>query len=118
MTTRRCWSACRSGERGRGLARRVDTMKRTSDSTATGRLRVVVIDDDPEILSYLSELLSADDCEVTTIANPSEGLERLRRRNELWHMLILDLEMPEMPGMRLLERLRQVDRELAVITLT
>ncbi|HLT35990.1 MAG TPA: response regulator [Enhygromyxa sp.] len=77
-----------------------------------------MIDDDPEILSYLSELLSADDCEVTTIANPSEGLERLRRRNELWHMLILDLEMPEMPGMRLLERLRQVDRELAVITLT
>lgn len=77
-----------------------------------------MIDDSPEILDYLSELLGADDCEVTTIVNPAEGLERLRRRKELWHMLILDLEMPDMPGLRLLEKLRAVDRELAVITLT
>ena len=46
------------------------------------------------------------------------GLERLRRRHELWHILILGLEMPDMPGLRLLEKLRQFDRELAVITLT
>lgn len=88
------------------------------EATAGGRLRVLVIDDSPEILDYLRELLTNDDCEVETLSNPSEGLERLRRRNEYWHMLILDLEMPDMPGLRLLEKLRQVDRELAVITLT
>jgi DNA-binding response OmpR family regulator len=88
------------------------------EPTGTGRLRVLVIDDSPELLEYLSELLSADSCEVTAIASPHEGLERLRRRTELWHLLILDLEMPDMPGLRLLEKLRQVDRELAVITLT
>lgn len=89
-----------------------------SDATGTGRLRVIVIDDSPQILAYLSELLSADDCDVTTILDPHEGLERLRRRNEVWHILILDLQMPEMPGLRLLEKLRQIDRGLAVITLT
>ena len=89
-----------------------------SDATGTGRLRVVVIDDSPQILDYLSELLTADDCEVTTICDPHEGLERLRRRNEMWHILILDLEMPDMPGLRLLEKLRQIDGGLPVITLT
>jgi DNA-binding NtrC family response regulator len=79
---------------------------------------VLVIDDSPKILEYLSELLTADGCEVTTISDPSEGLERLRKRNEFWHILILDLEMPTMPGLRLLEKVRQVDRELAVITLS
>jgi DNA-binding NtrC family response regulator len=77
-----------------------------------------VIDDSPEILEYLRELLTNDDCDVETLSSPSEGLERLRRRSEFWHVLILDLDMPEMPGLRLLEKLRQVDRELAVITLT
>lgn len=79
---------------------------------------MLVIDDSPEILDYLRELLTNDDCHVDTMSNPSDGLERLRRRNEWWHILILDLEMPDMPGLRLLEKLRQFDRELAVITLT
>ncbi|WP_106091557.1 response regulator [Enhygromyxa salina] len=89
-----------------------------SDATGTGRLRVLVIDDSPQILAYLRELLSADECDVTTISDPHEGLERLRRKNERWHILILDLEMPDMPGLRLLEKLRQIDGGLAVITLT
>lgn len=89
-----------------------------SDLSATGRLRVLVIDDSSEILDYLRELLTHDDCLVETMSNPAEGLERLRRRNDWWHMLILDLEMPELPGLRLLEKLRQVDSELPVIALT
>jgi DNA-binding response OmpR family regulator len=93
-------------------------VKHVADDTGSGRLRVVVIDADHQTLEYLSELLSADDCDVTAISDPHEGLEQLRRRNELWHILILGLEMPDMPGLRLLEKLRQVDRELAVITLT
>jgi DNA-binding response OmpR family regulator len=93
-------------------------VKHVADDTGSGRLRVVVIDADHQTLEYLSELLSADDCDVTAISDPHEGLEQLRRRNELWHILILGLEMPDMPGLRLLEKLRQVDRELAFITLT
>ena len=77
-----------------------------------------MIDDSPEILDYLRELLTHDDCLVDTMSSPTEALERLRRRNDWWHMLLLDLEMPELPGLRLLEKLRQVDRELPVIALT
>ncbi|MCA9698708.1 MAG: response regulator [Myxococcales bacterium] len=89
-----------------------------SDLSTTGRLRILVIDDSPEILDYLRELLTHDDCLVDTMSSPTEALERLRRRNDWWHMLLLDLEMPELPGLRLLEKLRQVDRELPVIALT
>jgi DNA-binding response OmpR family regulator len=89
-----------------------------ADEIGTGRLRVVVIDDNSQTLEYLSELLSANECDVTAIPDPHDGLERLRRRHELWHILILGLEMQDMPGLRLLEKLRQFDRELAVITLT
>lgn len=70
------------------------------------------------MLDYLRALLSSDDCDVEGLSSPHEGLERLRQRNDHWHILILDLEMPDMPGLRLLEKVRQIEAGLPVIALT
>jgi PAS domain S-box-containing protein len=61
--------------------------------------RVLVIDDEPLILSTLRRVLSKDH-EVTTLHSPREALERLRG-GERFHVILCDLMMPELSGMEL-----------------
>lgn len=81
------------------------------------RLRVLVIDDDKSVCEYLQELLTPDGCEVVTINSPRSALEKLKAK-EGYHILILDLKMPEMDGISLLEQIRKIDRDVAVLILT
>ena len=81
------------------------------------RLRVLVIDDDRSVCEYLQELLTPDGCEVVTLNEPEEALAKLKAK-ESFHILILDLRMPGMNGIDLLDKIRKVDRDVAVIILT
>ena len=44
----------------------------------SAKLSVLVIDDDPDILEYLQDFLGAEVFEVTTLADPSLAVERIR----------------------------------------
>ncbi|TPV95965.1 MAG: response regulator [Myxococcales bacterium FL481] len=79
-------------------------------------LRVLVIDDDPSICEYLDKLLTREDCDVTTCCQPREGLQLIE--NDDYHIVILDLQMPDRPGMDLLSDIRRQDQNVAVIILT
>ncbi len=81
------------------------------------RLRVLVIDDDVSVCEYLQELLTPDGCEVLPIHAPEEALDKIKAK-ESFHILILDLRMPTMNGIDLLDKIRKVDRDIAVIILT
>jgi DNA-binding NtrC family response regulator len=81
------------------------------------RLRVLVIDDDRSVCDLLQDLLTADGCEVVAINEPERALEQLKQK-ESYHILILDLRMPEMGGIDLLDKIRRIDRDVAVIILT
>ncbi len=81
------------------------------------RLRVLVIDDDKSVCDLLGDLLTPDGCEVVAVNEPERGLEKLKQK-ESFHILILDLRMPQMNGIELLDRIRKVDRDVAVIILT
>jgi signal transduction histidine kinase len=54
--------------------------------------------------------------EVVTAERPSEGLKRLQER--AFSVVLLDIRMPEMDGIRTLEAIRQHDREVSVVMLT
>ena len=82
----------------------------------SAKLSVLVIDDDPDILEYLQDLLGAEGFEVTTLADPSLAVERIR--DEVFHLVVLDLMMPKVSGLDLLAQIRAVDDDIAVIILT
>jgi DNA-binding NtrC family response regulator len=82
----------------------------------SAKLSVLVIDDDPDILEYLQDFLSAEGFEVTTLSDPSLAVDRLRE--EVFHLVVLDLMMPKLSGLDLLAQIRSVDDDLAVIILT
>ena len=82
----------------------------------SSKLSVLVIDDDPDILEYLQDFLAAEGFEVTTLADPSLAVERIR--DEVFHLVVLDLMMPKLSGLDVLAQIRSVDDDIAVIILT
>jgi DNA-binding NtrC family response regulator len=60
------------------------------------KLSVLVVDDDQDIREYLQDFLLAEGFEVTTLADPTLAVERIR--DEVFHLVVLDLMMPKISG--------------------
>ncbi|MBX5481300.1 MAG: response regulator transcription factor [Myxococcaceae bacterium] len=63
------------------------------------------MDDDPDILDALSEILEAEGFSVTRARNGQEALERLQPRPDL---ILLDLMMPVMDGYEFARRMKSL----------
>jgi DNA-binding NtrC family response regulator len=82
----------------------------------SAKLSVLVVDDEQDIREYLQDFLNAEGYEVTTLADPTLAVERIR--DEVFHLVVLDLMMPKVSGLDLLVQIRAVDDDIAVIILT
>jgi CheY-like chemotaxis protein/DNA-binding XRE family transcriptional regulator len=80
------------------------------------KLSVLVVDDEKDILEYIHDLLTPEGYAVTTLDDPKLALERIR--DEIFHVVMLDLMMPSMSGQELLAQIREIDDDIAVIILT
>jgi two-component system response regulator ChvI len=77
--------------------------------------RIALVDDDRNILTSVSITLEAEGFEVETYNDGQSALDAFNRR--LPDMAVLDIKMPRMDGMDLLQRLRQ-KTNMPVIFLT
>ena len=68
------------------------------------RARILVVDDEPDLVSTIQCRLKWCRCEVITAANGKEGLEKAI--SERPDIILLDINMPVMNGREMLERLR------------
>jgi CheY-like chemotaxis protein len=75
--------------------------------------RVLVADDEPEIRELLARFLARLGCEVDTAANGEEALESMRREKP--DILLLDLRMPRLDGLGVLEQIRNENLEVGPI---
>jgi DNA-binding response OmpR family regulator len=67
---------------------------------------ILVLDDDPTILSFLRESLQEEGYRVTTATNGREGLQHLHRQR--YDLILLDLMMPVIDGERFVAELRRL----------
>lgn len=79
-------------------------------------LRVLVIDDDAAIGALLEAVLGAEGYIVKTLDDPTAAEAAVREGR--FHLCLLDLMMPRQDGVATLERIRRVDRDLAVLIMT
>jgi DNA-binding NtrC family response regulator len=78
--------------------------------------RILIVDDEPNARSALSEILSDEGYAVETAA---DGFKALARYDEGGADLVLtDLKMPGMDGVELMGKLREKDAELPVVVMT
>jgi len=80
--------------------------------------RILLVDDSPMAREPLARLLAYEGYDVLAASNGLEAIETLR--DHPIDLLLLDVIMPKMNGIQLLESLRQQDRfkNLSVIAVT
>jgi DNA-binding response OmpR family regulator len=78
--------------------------------------KVLVIDDEQGIRDLLDVLLRRKGYDVILAANGQKGLELFRRERP--DVIVLDLKMPEMDGLTVLQEVRRFDPRQLVIILT
>ncbi len=78
--------------------------------------RILLVDDDPNLLDVLSLALEDAGYEVATAEDGSEALEKLGKTAP--ELLVTDINMPVLDGFTLLKRLREKGIVLPVILLT
>lgn len=76
---------------------------------------VLIVDDEYGPRESIAYTLSSE-FEVVTAERASEGIKRIQERT--FSVVILDIRMPEMDGIRALEAIRKIDREISVVMLT
>ncbi len=79
-------------------------------------LRVLVADDEEDILEVIQDRLEACGFNVTTAVNGAEALRKIT--TEKFDGVFLDVKMPEMSGIEVLEEVRKRDTRLPIIIIT
>jgi two-component system response regulator PilR (NtrC family) len=80
------------------------------------RESILVVDDEEVMRDVLQTLLGRAGYEVILAANGAEGLALARQR--VFDAAIVDVMLPEMGGLELLEELKKIDADLVVLMIT
>ena len=82
----------------------------------TQQIRILVVDDEPDNAELFKTLLVREGYAVTTLGDPTRVVATLKEGN--FHLVILDMMMPKLSGTEVLELIRTVDDDIAVIVAT
>ena len=79
---------------------------------------IVIIDDEVEILDMLSRFLNRNpNFTVQTFSNPVSALSSINN-NTKYDLVLLDIMMPQMNGLDVLEKLKEINSDQKVIMMT
>lgn len=70
-----------------------------------GRLKILLIDDEPQILKFLRIALQSEGYQVLQATTGRQGLEQIALTNP--DLVVLDLGLPDMDGLQVLQQLRE-----------
>jgi two-component system, OmpR family, alkaline phosphatase synthesis response regulator PhoP len=77
--------------------------------------KILLVDDEPDILDFLSYNLKKEGYRVSTASDGKEAVEKARK--ELPHLIVLDVMMPEMDGIETCRQIKEIpELKNAIIT--
>ena len=80
------------------------------------RGRILIVDDDAQVRTFLSALLEADGCTVTTASNGKEAQARCRETG--FDLVITDLVMPDQEGLEMIHAVRKNWPNLPILAIS
>ena len=81
-----------------------------NDKELSNDFRILVVDDEIPVLEVMAEMLEGAGWKVDASASPAEAAQLIKQTR--YDALVLDLYMPELPGLLLHSKLKFIDREL------
>jgi CheY-like chemotaxis protein len=80
---------------------------------------ILLIDDDEDILFAFKSIISSEGYNVTTFSNSSHALSHFSENNPyFYHLVIMDIRMPELNGIKLYSQLKVLNPDVKVIFLS
>jgi two-component system, OmpR family, response regulator ChvI len=87
----------------------------TNNSTNKPR-RILIVDDEPDIISVFKMVLEMNDFEVDAYNDPSLALSNFKQN--AYGLVILDIRMPHINGFELYKKIRTIDDKVNVCFMT
>ena len=84
--------------------------------TMEPKVNILIVDDEEIVRESLASWLEEDGYEVKVAENADRALERLPEKD--WNLAMVDLKMPGMDGIELMEEIRKTKPETIVIIMT
>ncbi|MGD9851805.1 MAG: response regulator [Nitrospirales bacterium] len=78
--------------------------------------RILIVDDQESIVQLIQEILENLGFELSSAADGAEGMARLQE--DIFHGVLLDLDMPVMDGLSMVSRLRTQHHGIPVIVMS
>jgi CheY-like chemotaxis protein len=77
---------------------------------------VLIVDDEPQILALVRKMVGPSGAKILSAPRPSEALRICE--GEPVHVLISDVQMPEMDGVHLADAVRKLHPEVSVLLIS
>ena len=94
------------------------TTKMTSSRSNESPTRILVIDDDEDILNLFGDFLKKEGYDVNSFLDPLKALEEIHRRPQRYSIIITDVRMPGISGIELIRRICKINHDIKVIIIS
>jgi CheY-like chemotaxis protein len=88
------------------------------DPVVGGVEKILLVDDEDEILIMEKQMLERIGYQVTPYANSSEALEAFRHRPDKFDLVITDMAMPNLSGDKLAAALNRIRHDIPILMCT
>jgi len=85
-------------------------------NTAGNVVQIVIVDDNPRSLEFLSEALKRENVNIMTASHPDQGIDLIYTHRP--QIVLTDLVMPGMSGLEVLSRVMEFDPAIDVVLMT
>ncbi|MBF0452888.1 MAG: response regulator [Candidatus Magnetomorum sp.] len=78
--------------------------------------RILVVDDEPDILTMIERILKLEDYTVSTASGGKQAIEMIHKAS--YDLVITDIRMPEMDGLEVIRQIKAFDDTIEIIVLS
>jgi signal transduction histidine kinase len=82
----------------------------------TVRKKILVVDDNSEFVDLVRKILGSDDFQVSIALDGKTAIEKVLL--DVPELVLLDLKLPDIPGEEILKRIKEIDKDIAVVIIT
>jgi DNA-binding NtrC family response regulator len=81
-------------------------------------LKIMIIDDDEDILNLFHDFLTKEGYNVATFLEPLKALKEIESNPLLYSLIITDIRMPGISGIELVKKVSSINDDLKVILMS